>query len=83
MHGGAGKQLTLPSPCCSFSTVMVKMEWERLESWFISVAPTLLFFFPTYTTAGTCLEVQHALFELLAMLSAHAFEPSFGVHLCH
>lgn len=23
---------TLPSPCCSFSTVIVKMEWERLES---------------------------------------------------
>ena len=40
---------TFPSPCCSFSTVMVKMEWERLESWFIKVAPTLLFFLPTCT----------------------------------
>jgi hypothetical protein len=27
--------------------VMVKMEWERDESWFISVAPTERFFLPT------------------------------------
>lgn len=29
------------------STVMVKMEWERDESWFMSVAATDLLFFPT------------------------------------
>ena len=39
-----------PARLCEHSTVIVKMECERDESAFISVAPTLLFFFPTFST---------------------------------
>ena len=47
-------KLSLPTRMCwsspvlsLVSTVTVKMEWLRLESWFIRVAPTVRFFFPT------------------------------------
>ena len=39
--------LTAAAPCSTHSTVMEKTEWERLLSWFMSVAPTLRFFLPT------------------------------------
>jgi len=38
------------SSLSAVSTVIVKSEWERDESWFMHVAPTLLFFLPTYIT---------------------------------
>ncbi len=39
--------LPLAAPLPSVSTTIVKMEWEREESWFMSVAPTERFFLPT------------------------------------
>ena len=39
-----------PGVVSDVSTVTVKMECERLESAFMSVAPTLRFFFPTSRT---------------------------------
>jgi len=36
------------SSLSAVSTVIVKTEWDRDESWFMHVAPTLLFFLPTY-----------------------------------
>lgn len=43
----AGPARTDAGPCSMHSTVIVNTEWERLLSWFMSVAPTLRFFFPT------------------------------------
>jgi hypothetical protein len=37
------------SSCAVASTVMVKIEWEREESWFMRVAPVERFFLPTCT----------------------------------
>jgi hypothetical protein len=38
----------LAGPLSLVSIVMVKIQCEREESWFISVAPTERFFLPTY-----------------------------------
>lgn len=40
--------LTVAALVSMVSTVMQKRQCEREESWFISVAPTLRFFLPTY-----------------------------------
>ncbi len=42
------RKLTFEFPASSVSMVMVKIECDREESLFIAVAPTDLFFLPTF-----------------------------------
>jgi hypothetical protein len=51
-RAGAQRRRTCACVVSMVSMVMVKMECERDESWFMSVAPTERFFLPTCTPMG-------------------------------
>jgi hypothetical protein len=58
---------TTSLPACRASSMMVKMQWLRVEAWFIGVSDTVRLVSPrkSYNTAG-----DKARFQLLAQTCA-------------
>lgn len=69
---------TESGPCSMHSMVIVNTEWERLLSWFMRVAPTLLFFLPTWS----CMQRTGGVLELKYGMHAEMVNVGALPHFC-